>query len=358
MPLQDRIDTSSEMKSSAPNAALAALPKAELHLHLEGSIAPETAVILAARHGVKLSVEEVAARYRYADFRGFLDAYKWVTTFLRQPDDYRLIANDLFDRLLRQNIVYAEVTISAGVMLLREQDVGANFFALREAGESATRRGLRVQWIFDAVRQFGPEKAMETARWAVRLASEGVIAFGMGGDELAIPAGEFRATYDFIRAGGLHALAHAGEIGGPESMRDVIDRLGVERIGHGLAAMHDPELMSELAESGLTLEVCPTSNLRTGALGRQLGSSEAQLESHPLKSFFQHGLRVALSTDDPAMFEIDLPGEYDAAARMGLTPAELARLAGMSFSSAFLPETDRKAYLRQFRQEAAALGLL
>lgn len=346
------------MTSSAPIAALAALPKAELHLHLEGSITPETAVILAARQGVELTVEEVATRYRYADFRGFLDAYKWVTSFLRQPEDFRLIADDLLDHLIRQNVVYAEVTISAGVMLLRGQDVAANFLAIREAGENAAKRGLRVQWIFDAVRQFGAEKAMETARWAVRLAHEGVVAFGIGGDELAVPAGEFQETYEFIRAGGLHALAHAGEIGGPGSMRDVIDHLGVERIGHGLAAMHDPELMSQLAESGLTLEVCPTSNLRTGALGRQLRSAAAQLEDHPLKSFFQHGLSVALSTDDPAMFETDLPGEYGVAARMGLTPAELVRLASISFSSAFLPENEREAYLRRLRREAMALGLL
>ena len=334
------------------------MPKAELHLHLEGSIAPETAVLLAARHGIALSVEEVAARYRYADFMGFLDAYKWVTSFLRQPEDYRLIADDLFHRLLGQNVVYAEITISAGVMLLRGQDVAANFLAVREAAQEANKRGLRVQWIFDAVRQFGAGKAMDVARWAVRLAPEGVIAFGIGGDELAVSAGEFRPAYEFIRAGGLHALAHAGEIGGPESMRDVIDHLGVERIGHGLAAMHDPELMNELAESGLTIEVCPTSNLRTGALGRQLNSTPAQLEAHPLKSFFRHGISVALSTDDPAMFETDLPGEYDVAARMGFTPAELARLAEMSFSSAFLPETDREAYLRQLRREAMALGLL
>jgi aminodeoxyfutalosine deaminase len=346
------------MNPTAYRSALAALPKAELHLHLEGSIAPETVVVLAARRGIELSVEEVAARYRYLDFAGFLDAYKWVTSFLREPNDYRLIADELCERLLRQNVVYAEITISAGVMLRRGQDVAANFLAIRESGESAGKRGLRVQWIMDAVRQFGSEQAMETARWAVRLASEGVVAFGIGGDEVSIPASQFCSTYEFARAGGLHALAHAGEIGGPEVMREAIECLGVERIGHGLAAMHDPKLMDQLAESGLTLEVCPTSNLRTGALGRQLRTREARLEDHPLKSFFRSSLRLALSTDDPAMFQTDLLDEYEATARMGFSPADMARLAEMSFSAAFLPQTDREAYVRRVRQEAALLGLL
>jgi aminodeoxyfutalosine deaminase len=346
------------MNSATHATALASLPKAELHLHLEGSIAPETVVILAARHGVELSVAEVSARYRYRDFAGFLDAYKWVTSFLQAPEDYRLIAEGLFDSLIRQNVIYAEVTLSVGVMLRRDQDVAANFSAVRAAAEEAGRRGLRVQWIFDAVRQFGVEPAMETARWAVRLAPEGVIAFGIGGDELALPAADLRPVYEFIRTGGLHALAHAGEVGGPEIVREAIDLLGAERIGHGLAVMHDAELSEELAERGWALEVCPTSNLRTGALGRQLRTPDARLESHPLKSFFDRGLRVALSTDDPAMFETDLLGEYDVAAGMGFSPAELARLAEMSFDSAFLPESDRQAYLGLIRRQAASLGLV
>ncbi|HVB99651.1 MAG TPA: adenosine deaminase [Candidatus Dormibacteraeota bacterium] len=346
------------MNSDTLASALAALPKAELHLHLEGSIAPQTVVFLAARHGVEISAEEVSARYRYFDFAGFLDAYKWVTSFLRRPEDFRLIADELFDHLLRQNVIYAEITLSAGVMLRRGQDVGANFSAVRQAGERAGRQGLRVQWILDAVRQFGPGEAMETARWAVRLAPEGVVAFGIGGDELAVPASRLRPVYEFAREGGLHLLAHAGEIGGPEVVREAIDLLGVERIGHGLAVLHDPDLMDRLAASGLPLEVCPTSNLRTGALGRQLAASGATVESHPLKSFFDRGLRVTLSTDDPAMFETDLLGEYEAAARMGFSPADLARLAEMSFTSAFLPEADRRAYIDQVRRQAMGLGLL
>jgi aminodeoxyfutalosine deaminase len=340
------------------DAAFAALPKAELHLHLEGSIAPETVVELAGRYGVAVSETEVAARYRYRDFAGFLDAFRWVTSFLRAPEDYRLIARELFRRLAAQNIVYAEITLSAGVMLRRGQDVAANFAAVREAARWTSDRGLCIQWIFDAVRQFGPEAAMEAARWAVRLADEDVIGFGIGGDELAVPAREFASVFDFIRSSGLHPVVHAGEIGGPEIVREAIEDLEPVRIGHGLGVIHDPGLMDELAERALPLEICPTSNLRTGALARQLGAPEASLERHPLKPFFDRGLRVALSTDDPAMFETDLMAEYRAAAAMGFAPAELVRLAEMSFECALLPASGRQAYLEQFRRQAAAAGLL
>jgi aminodeoxyfutalosine deaminase len=346
------------MNATELAAAIAALPKAELHLHLEGSIAPETVVQLAARYGVEVSAEDVAARYRYEDFLGFIEAYKWVTSFLRRPDDYLLIADQLFERLIEQNVVYAEVTLSGGIMLRREQDIEANFSALRVAAQRAAAKGLRVQWIFDAARQFGAQEAIETARWAVRLAPGGVVAFSVGGDELALSARDLQPAYELAHAAGLHALAHAGEIGGPEIVREAIDLLGAERIGHGIGVMHDPALMDHLAERGLPLEICPTSNLRTGALGRQFGAAGARLDRHPLKAFFDRGLQVVLSTDDPAMFETDLLGEYRVAAELGFSPAELARLAETSFASALLPPAERQAYLGRFRGEAEALGLL
>ena len=202
---------------------LDALPKAELHLHLEGSIRPETAVELAGRHGIEITVEEVTARYNYSNFAGFIDSFKWVTSFLRDPEDYALITRKLLEELVRQNVVYAEITISAGVMLRRMQNVEANFAAIREAAESVLFRRLRTAWIFDAARQFGPEAAMEVARWAAKLNRAGVIAFGMGGDELAFPAVNFRPAFDLARGEGLHIVCHAGEIGGPESVREAVE---------------------------------------------------------------------------------------------------------------------------------------
>ncbi len=346
------------MNESEITGIVAELPKAELHLHLEGSIAPETAVQLARRHGVEITPAEVARRYRSPDFPGFLDAYKWVTSFLREPQDYALIADELFARLAAQNVVYAEITLSTSVMLRRNQDVGASFAALAQAAGRANAAGLRIQWIFDTARQFGPEAALETARWAARLAPQGVVAFGVGGDELALSAANLRPAYELARAAGLRAVAHAGEIGPPQAIREAVDTLGAERIGHGIAAALDPALMDRLAADGVTLEICPTSNLRTGALARQFGPEAARLDRHPLKSFFDRGLRVALSTDDPAMFETDLLAEYGVAARLGLTAPEIAHLAEMSFHAALLPEPDRQSYLARFRKQAREFGLL
>src|SRR5580658_5773358 len=151
------------MPTTRQPTILDALPKAELHLHLEGSIRPETAVELAERHGVTLTVAEVTARYNYNNFAGFIEAFKWVTSFLRDPEDYALITRRLAEELLRQNVVYAEVTISAGVMVRRMQNVEANFEAIRETAQSVPFSRLRVAWIFDAARQFGAEAASEVA---------------------------------------------------------------------------------------------------------------------------------------------------------------------------------------------------
>src|SRR5271168_4460866 len=149
------------------------LPKAELHLHLEGSIRPDAAVELAARHGISLTREEVVARYNYSDFLGFIETFKWVTSFLRDPDDYALITRNLCEELVRQNVVYAEITISVGVMLRRMQNVEANFTAIRETAQSVPFSRLRTGWIFDAARQFGADAAMEVARSAVKLQHSG-----------------------------------------------------------------------------------------------------------------------------------------------------------------------------------------
>ena len=334
------------------------LPKAELHLHLEGSIRPETAVELAARHGTKLTAEEVAARYTYSDFAGFIDVFKWVTSFLRDPDDYALITRRLLEELMRQNVVYAEITISTGVMLRRMQDVEANFAAIRETSQIVSFSRLRTAWIFDAARQFGADSAKEVARWACQLHTSGVVAFGMGGDELSFPAVNFRAAFDLARNEGLHIVCHAGEIGGPESVREAVEILGAERIGHGIAVMHDPALAETLALRRIVLENCPTSNLCTGALAKQIGKKSASLADHPLAQFIERGLPVVLSSDDPALFHTDLLTEYSRAASLGLSSKQLLQLAEQSFNSAFLSPLDKRQLLDDFRAATKTAGLL
>jgi aminodeoxyfutalosine deaminase len=345
-------------QTTQPLTILDSLPKAELHLHLEGSIRPETAVELAARHGDQITAEEVAARYKYSNFTGFIESFKWVTSYLRDPEDYALIARNLLDELVRENVVYAEITISAGVMLRRMQNAEANFTAIREAAESVLYRKVRTAWIFDATRQFGAEAATEVARWAAKLHRSGIVAFGMGGDELAFPAANFRPAFDLARSEGLRIVCHAGEVGGSDSVREAVDILGAERIGHGIAVMHDAALAKSLAMRHIVLENCPTSNLATGALAKQTGKTDASLADHPLKELLTTGSLVTLSTDDPGMFHTDLLTEYSRAASLGLSKDQLLQLAEQSFNAAFLPPIEKRQLLDDFRAAAKSVGLL
>ncbi|MFZ0818754.1 MAG: adenosine deaminase [Candidatus Acidiferrales bacterium] len=331
-----------------------ALPKAELHLHLEGSIAPRTAVELAARHGVAITEQDVSACYAPGDFAFFLGAFKWVTSFLRTPADFALIAEHLAEDLIAQNVVYAEVTLSVGVMSIRKQDPIDNFAAIRAATSQFLKRGLRLNWIFDAARQFGVPAAQEVARLAAECKGDGVVAFGIGGDETALPAARFAAVYDSL--GTLGRVIHAGEIGPADSIREAIDILGVTRIGHGIAAMHDPGLMDHLTERGVVLEICPTSNIRTGALARQLSVPTARMAQHPLPLFLRRGVPITLSTDDPAMFETSLESEYAHASEMGVSAPDLIHLAELSFAHAFLPAADMQRYLRSLRSAAEGVA--
>lgn len=321
----------------ALSAKIDALPKAELHLHLEGSIQPATARTLMTRHGVNAMEQEVRERYAFRNFSEFLETFKWLTSFLCEPQDYALIAKDLGEQLLAQNVVYAEVTISVGVMLLRKQQPEANFEALLRAVEPFEARGLRVRWVFDAVRQFGAEAAMHVVNAAKNCATNTIVAFGIGGDELQVPTDAFRPVYDRASQLGLHRLIHAGEVGGPEKIREAIELLGVERIGHGIAAANDPVLMDLLAERKIPLEICPQSNIKTGALARQLARDNAQIEDHPLPRLFRHAIPIVLSTDDPALFDTSLRAEYANAARMGLQETELEQICEMGFQYAFQP---------------------
>jgi aminodeoxyfutalosine deaminase len=336
------------MTTAALSKRIAALSKAELHLHLEGSIQPATVCALTSRHGIAVTEQDVRRRYAYQNFLEFLEAFKWVTSFLREPQDYALITRDLAEQLLAQGVVYAEVTLSVGIMLLRKQSPEANFAAILTAIEGFERRGLRINWVFDAVRQFGADAAMRVVEAAQRCGSRAIVAFGVGGDELSVPTAEFRPVYDKAAEIGLRRLMHAGEVGGPAKIREAIELLGAERIGHGISAVRDPDLMDLLAHRQIPLEICPQSNIRTGALARLLGRDNCEIEDHPLPRLFRHGIPVVISTDDPAMFHTTLLEEYDNARRMGLSEDELVRLAAMSFEHAFVKKEDQPAFL-QFR---------
>lgn len=334
---------------------ISTIPKAELHLHLEGSIDPATAVELAARHGVAISEVDVRQRYAPGDFAKFIDAFKWVTSFLRTPADYAFIFERLAEHLLTQNVVYAEVTLSIGVMLLRKQDPLENFAAIHAVAKKYKSRGLLMRWIFDAVRQFGVAAADEVVSLAAQCAREDVVAFGIGGDEMALPAKDFYGTYDRAGSAGLGRLIHVGEIGNAAAIQEAVEILDVTRVGHGIAAMNDSRVMDFLAEHGVNLELCPTSNIRTGALARQLGKTSADIEEHPLKMFFDRGIKVTISTDDPAMFETTLLDEYAVVYRaMGMSADSLVRIAEMGFENALMDDETKAHYVKSLRAAVSA----
>ena len=296
------------------------VPKAELHLHLEGSVEPETLYEL----DPSTSMEEYRALYHYTDFDAFLRAFGAVGKRLRTPADYALITRRLLARLEAQNVHYAEIIIAAGVVLWKGQEFAPIFEAIRAAAEESR---VRVRWILDAVRQFGVEPAMQVAALAAERRDHGVVALGIGGSEERGPATWFQDVFAFAGNAGLHLHAHAGESMGPESIWDAL-ALGVERVGHGIAALRDPALLRHLRERDIPLEICITSNLVTGVVQR--------LEDHPVRQLFDSGVPIVLNSDDPAMFRCSLAGEYRLAAeRFGFTEAELRQIAENGFRYAF-----------------------
>lgn len=291
---------------------LRALPKAELHVHLEGSIDRETLLALEP----SLTPEEIDARYAYSIFPEFLMAYKWVNGFIRRPEDYALILRKLVERQVRDGCVAAEINLSIGVMLWRNLPFDEFFDA---AAEEAARLPIPVHFIFDAVRQFGLDAAERVAGHAIECAGRGVAGFGIGGDETSLPLAAYRPVIDRVLAHGLLFLPHAGEVAGAGAVREAVE-LGAARIGHGIGAAADAALMRELAARRIPLEISITSNVRTGAV--------ASLAAHPVRRLFDAGVPLTLNTDDPPMFGCTLVGEYLLAAeQFGFTADELAGLA-------------------------------
>lgn len=323
-----------------------ALPKAELHLHLEGTITPETLVELRQRHGKASTLAEAQALYQYKDFLGFLMAFKTLTEDLQTPEDYELITYRLMEQLKTENVLHAEAYVSVGVCLWRHQ----NFDAIFESIERGRQRGQRdfgvsLLWIFDAVRQFGAEAAQRVFELAVEYRDHNVVGIGIGGDEKKGPAELFRKQYAYAAEHGLRLTAHAGESDGPESIWGALN-LGAERIGHGLTAIEDPELMEELATRQIPVEICLTSNLRTGCC--------VTLQNHPVRRYFDQGLMVTLNSDDPAMFGSTLNQEYELAQKeFGFTDEHLRELARNSFEASFLPAEKKVAFLDLLDASAA-----
>ncbi len=333
------------------------LPKAELHLHLEGSVDPLTLSQLSEKHHTPfpwssnrykplpdshrpLTPAECAALYNYEDFTGFLIAFKTVTERLRDPEDFELITYRLVEKLAAQGCLHAEVFVSVGVIFWRGQPFDPLFEGMERGRLRAEKDfGTTLLWIFDAVRHFGPEEGEKVLASALQHQSRSVIGIGIGGDERIAGPALFEQVYARAARHGLRLSVHAGETVGPTSIYGALDILNAERIGHALHATQDPLLVERLVRDQVPLELCVTSNLRTSCC--------TQIAHHPLRHYFDAGALVTLNTDDPEMFQTTLVNEYQLAQdAFGFTNAELQQLAANSFRASWLPE-ERKRELLQ-----------
>ncbi len=295
-------------------------PRAELHIHLDGSVEPDTLLEI----DPSLTREEIAGRMAYTDFAGFIQSFIWVNQHLKSPDDYARVARRLLERLEHEGVTYVEIILSAGVILWKQLPFAPIYDAL--VRESARHR-IKVRWILDAIRQFGPEPAKPVFELAAERVGDGVVAIGLGGDEERGPALPFKELFREASDRGLRLTCHAGEVTGPQSVWDAL-AIGAERIGHGIRAIDEAALVKHLASKKIPLEICITSNLRTGAV--------RSLAEHPVRRLYDAGVPIILNSDDPAIFGCTLTGEYELAAReFGFTEQELAGIADNALLYAF-----------------------
>ncbi|MER7231286.1 adenosine deaminase [Streptomyces olivaceus] len=335
------------------HAFIAGLPKAELHVHHVGSASPRIVSELAARHPdskVPSDPEALVDYFTFTDFAHFIDVYLSVVSLIRTPEDVRLLTYEVARELARQQVRYAELTISPFSSTRRGIDERAFMDAIEDARKSAEAEfGTVLRWCFDIPGEAGLESAEETVRLATddRLRPEGLVSFGLGGPEIGVARPQFKPYFDRAIAAGLHSVPHAGETTGPQTVWDALTHLNAERIGHGTSSAEDPKLLAHLAERRIPLEVCPTSNIATRAV--------RTLDEHPIKEFVRAGVPVTINSDDPPMFGTDLNNEYAVAARLlGLDERGLAGLARAGVEASFLDPAGRARIIDEIDTYTAA----
>lgn len=312
---------------------ISGLPKAELHVHHVGSASPRTVAELAARHAgsspVPSDSERLAEYFTFTDFAHFIEVYLSVVDLLRTPEDIWTLTHEVARDLAGQNVRYAELTMTPYTSIVWGIPAEAYVEAIEDARAAAERDfGLTLRWCFDIPGESGTEAAGITLDTALRLQPDGLISFGLGGPEIGVPRPQFAPYFEQAMAAGLRSVPHAGESTGPQTIWDALRFLGAERIGHGIAAAQDEELMSYLADRQIVLEVCPTSNVRT--------RSTPSLAEHPLPTLVAAGVPVTINSDDPPMFGTTLNREYAIAAELlDLDPAGIADLARAAVHASF-----------------------
>jgi len=326
------------------------MPKAELHVHLEGSIRPETLLELARRHGVELpadNLEGLRRWFHFTHFEHFIEVYLAIKRCLRSTDDYELITYEFGAEMARQNIRYAEVTFSPCTHESMGMPQEVWFAGLSEGRRRAREDfGVEINWIFDIVRI---ERDREwngdyTLAMALDGREAGVVALGLGGYEAPNPPGPFAKWFERAKEHGLKSAPHAGEIAGPENIRSALHDLHADRIGHGVRAIEDPELVAWLAEKRIPLEVCPTSNLRLGVY--------PSMAEHPLRKLHEAGVPVTVNSDDPPLFGTTLTGEVELLeTAFGFSREDIDAFMLRTVQCSFLSDERKSELEREFREQ-------
>jgi aminodeoxyfutalosine deaminase len=324
-------------------AFIAGLPKTELHVHQVGSASPHTVAELAERHPgvVPSDPDALAAFFEFRDFAHFVEVYLAVVDLIRTPEDVQLLTYEVAREMaLGQQIRYAELTCTPYTSVQphvegKGMPIEAYSEAIEDARIAAQRDfGIRLQWIYDIPGESGIPAADATLDYALNHPTDGLVAFGLGGPEIGVPRPQFQRHFDAARAAGLRSVPHAGETTGPQTIWDALELLGAERIGHGTSAAHDPALLAHLAETGIPLEVCPSSNVATRAV--------PSLAEHPIRQFREAGVVVTVNSDDPPMFGTTLNREYEIAAELlDLDERGVRDLAKAAVRAAFLDEASK-----------------
>lgn len=334
---------------------LRAIPKTEIHLHLEGLASRQTIWNLISKHRIAVagvsSPEDLDRRFQVKSLPEFIDLFlNVIQNSFRDEDDVRLLIGDARDYLTRNHIVYAEIHFAPSAFLKIGHRFDRLVAVLDQGAAALAKDGLEARFLIDVSRTFGVDNAMRNLELTLDHRIPAIIGIGLGGQEAGGPARDFVPVFDRARAAGLHVVAHAGESVGPQSVREAVEILGAERIGHGVSAVRDPSVMDLLHRRRVPLEVCPSSNLFTGHFVKTL-------REHPIREFFDRGLVVTLNTDDPTIFGVDLLDEYARLVSGGIfDEAQTLQVLKNGIDATFLPPEGRARLWTAARREIEHQG--